>query len=50
MSNLTELVKARVDPETKAALVKFATETARSEGAIVRLALRNFLPKQRKVK
>lgn len=47
MSNLTELVKARVEPDLKAALVKHANNTARSEGAIVRLALRDYFKKEK---
>lgn len=45
---LTEKVEARVDADTKAALMKLANNTARSEGAIVRLALKAYLPKKGK--
>lgn len=43
MSNLTETVKARVDADLRAALVREANHTARSEGAVIRAALRAYL-------
>lgn len=45
MAALTETVKARVDRATKAALAVEQQRTQRSEGAIVRLALRDYLRK-----
>lgn len=44
--NLTEQVKVRVDRATKAALVVETRKQQRSEGAIVRIALREYLTKQ----
>lgn len=43
MSRLTELVKSRVDPDLKEALRREAERQNRSEGAIVRIALRSYL-------
>lgn len=40
---LSELVKARVDRDTKIRLQQEATRQNRSEGAIVRIALRSYL-------
>lgn len=50
MAALTETVKARVDRATKAALAVEGQRTQRSEGAIVRLALRDWLGKQARAK
>jgi predicted transcriptional regulator len=47
MSNLTELVKARVDVQLKRELEAYAKTIDRSEGAIVRAALRAYLPKRK---
>lgn len=46
MAALTETVKARVDRATKAALAVETTRSQRSEGAIIRLALREYLQRQ----
>lgn len=46
MSSLTEVVKARVDKATKAGLAVEMRRQQRSEGAIVRIALREYLAKQ----
>jgi antitoxin component of RelBE/YafQ-DinJ toxin-antitoxin module len=43
--NLTDLVKARVDAETKAKVAEHCERSGRTEGAVVRLALREFLAK-----
>lgn len=49
MSGLTEQVKVRVDRATKAQLAIETKRQQRSEGAIVRIALREYLSKlQRK--
>ena len=40
---LTEKVEARIDVSTKEALVREAERQNRSEGAIVRIALRSYL-------
>lgn len=45
MSELTEVVKARVDKATKAQLAVEMRRQQRSEGAIVRIALREYLSK-----
>jgi hypothetical protein len=50
MSTLTELVKARVDRPTKAALRVESKRQRRSEGAIVRIALHDYLRKQQRTK
>lgn len=44
--NLTELVKARVEPELRRALQAEAQRAERSEGAVLRLALRRYLAEQ----
>lgn len=43
---LTEQVKVRVDAATKAALAVEMRKQQRSEGAIVRIALREYFAKQ----
>lgn len=47
---LTEIVKGRVDRATKAALRVEMKRTQRTEGAIVRLAVRDWLTRQAKAK
>lgn len=44
--NLIEQVKVRVDRATKAALAVEMRKQNRSEGAIVRIALREYLTRQ----
>jgi hypothetical protein len=50
MSTLTEQVKVRVDRATKAQLAVEMRRQQRSEGAIVRIALREYLAKTTKSK
>lgn len=50
VSNLSEQVKARVDRATKAALAVEMKRQDRSEGAIVRTALREYFARQAKSK
>ena len=45
MSSLSEQVKVRVDKATKAQLAVEMRRQQRSEGAIVRIALREYLAK-----
>lgn len=45
--NLTETVRARIDPDTKRELEKMMAETERSEGAVIRLALRELFDRRR---
>lgn len=44
--NLTEQVKVRIDRATKAALAVEMRRQQRSEGQLVRIALREYLAKQ----
>lgn len=48
MSALTENLKVKVDPETKAALVKRAEADYRSVGSVIRAAIRSYLTKEGK--
>jgi metal-responsive CopG/Arc/MetJ family transcriptional regulator len=48
MTNLTEQVKVRIDRSMKAQLAVERSKQNRSEGAIVRIALREYLNRQRK--
>lgn len=50
MTGLTETVKARVDRATKAGIAVEMKRQQRSEGAIVRIALREYLTKQARSK
>lgn len=50
MNNLSEQVKVRVDRATKASLAVEAKRQDRSEGAIVRTALREYFARQAKSK
>lgn len=43
MSALTQTVKARVDEQTKRAVENEAKRTQRTEGAVIRLALQQYL-------
>ena len=43
---LTERLRTRVEPSLKQAVLARAAATARSEGAVVRLALRAYLRKE----
>jgi len=44
-AGLTENLKVKVDPATKAALVARAEEDYRSVGAVIRAAIRSYLAK-----
>lgn len=45
---LTENLKVKVDPATKAALVACAERNERSVGAVIRVAIRSYLQKEGK--
>lgn len=46
--NLKNVVRARVDDEMKRDLEQMMAETERSEGALIRLALREMFDRNRK--
>ena len=47
MGGLTEEIKCRVDANTKAMLRVEAKRSERSEGAVIRIALREYLSKRK---
>lgn len=46
MSALTESLKVRFDTETRDALARRAAKASRTEGAVVRIAVREYLVRE----